>query len=180
MATALEIREVEKLSLSQAGLVEAYSRGLLLQEKGWMLYPAASWDEPAILAFVGEKCVAGVNWSVGKNDGRASVDFAWCSPDHPKALTACLLRFRKRLQEDPPTWLSFTSHRGNHPMEKLVSKLGLVPHSQSYRVPESFYRAKGEMRKVAQPNILARVWAAIKGVEAERNEAKWRQRSEGL
>jgi predicted DNA-binding transcriptional regulator len=142
----MEIREVEKLCHSNEGLLDAYRRGLMLQEKGWVLYPAASWDSPAILAFDDDKCVAGVNWSI--NDSRrACVDFAWCSPESPKALMACLLRFRSKLRELKPEEVSFTCHVGNAPMEKLVAKMALRPHSQTYRVPTAYYAKRDEPPK---------------------------------
>lgn len=163
--TTLRVEEVEKLSLSPPGLLEAYRCGLMLQEKGWMLYPAASWDAPAILAFENDRCVAGINWSKSDSDNHAAVDFAWCSPDRPDALTACLLRFRRLLRAHPPAWLSFTCHTGNAPMEKLVERMRLRPHSRSYRVPSSYYAAK-DAKPQPQSKLRAMLLSALKSVEA--------------
>lgn len=154
------LRDVEKLAHSREGLVAAYRAGMILQEKGWMMYPAAGWKDPAILAFVGDECVAGLNVTRDEDDHGANVGFAWCSPDHPMALVACLLRLRRKLREDPPTWLSFTCHKGNKPMEKLVTRLKLEPHSMSYRVPKSFY----ERRK--SPKSKRPFWSRLKSAAA--------------
>ena len=168
IAGRFEIREVEKLCKSQDGLLDAYRSGMALQEKGWVNYPAASWDEPAILAFVDDRCVAGINYSRNEDEDRVTVDFAWCSPDHPKALSACLLRFRKVLQKALPTSLNFTCHVGNAPMEKLVAKLGLSPRSQSYRVPATFYQAKlARPKPGAKAKVLGMVLSALRAVEAK-------------
>jgi hypothetical protein len=165
MGREMEIREVDKLALCHDGLRAAYRAGMILQEKGWMLWPAAAWKQPAVLAFVGDRCVAGVNWSIDEDDGSATVSFAWCSPEHHSALTACLLRLRKRLRESPPTWLSFTCHKGNGPMEKLVQRLKLEPHSFSYRVPGSFYQAKECEAREHKP-LLSRIREAYRALVA--------------
>jgi hypothetical protein len=161
----MEVREVEKLALCREGLTSAYRAGMILQEKGWTMYPAPSWKEPAVLAFAGETCVAGVNWSRDENDGSANVDFAWCSPDHPTALTSCLLRLRERLRQTPPSWLSFTCHRGNEPMEKLVGRLKLEQHSAHYRVPKDFYEQKRPAEGTKTPfiNRLRNAVVALRG-----------------
>jgi hypothetical protein len=52
-------------------------------------------------------------------------------------------------------------------MQKLVDHLRLAPHSQTYRVPESFYRERRERPTVKGPNMFTRIWAAILNAESK-------------
>lgn len=163
----LELREVEKLALCREGMTSAYRAGMILQEKGWMLFPAASWNRPAILAFDGETCVAGVNWSRDDDDGSACVNFAWCAPEKPAALALCFLRFRASLRKHPPSWLSFTCHDGNEQMQQLVRRMKLRPHSHSYRVPSEFFESKETGKGVSFFGRLREAVSAFINQEAQ-------------
>jgi hypothetical protein len=162
--TQLRIEEVEKLCLSHAGLLEGYRRGLLLQEKGWVLYPAVSWDKPAVLAFDGDQCVAGVNWDIDDTDNEATVRFAWCRPTHPRALLACFMRLRHLLRKANPTSVTFIYHEGNDQMARLVVKLGMTPFSHRYRVPPHFYTKATPPPPPRWKELLLK---ALKGLEAK-------------
>lgn len=129
----LRIVEVDKLCKSRVGLTAAYKAGFELQEKGWMRYPAASWERPAILIFDGAECVAGVNYSVNEDHCSVSIDFAFCTT--PKALALALLRFRRLIKALPCEELEFACHPGNEQMMKAVRMLGLQPKTLSFSVP---------------------------------------------
>jgi hypothetical protein len=100
-----------------------------------MNWQAAGWDSPAIVAMHDGKCVAGINYSIDEKQLIAHVDFAFCNGEHPSAFAACLLRARKKIAAAKLREVRFAMHRGNAPMEKLVRKLKLQPHSLSFRVP---------------------------------------------
>jgi len=127
------ITEVDKLCQSQVGMTAAYRAGLLLQENGWMRFPPACWDKPAILALEGERCIAGINCSEDLDDGVFAVHFAWCT--EPQALAVLLLRLRQKLRNTACTNLTFTYHEGNVAMARIARLLNAVPHSHTYRMP---------------------------------------------
>jgi hypothetical protein len=116
-------------------MTAAYRFGLSLQEKGWMRYPAASWNKPAILAFEGTECVGGVNYEFDEDDLTASVLFAFCAPSHPAALNVLLRRFRAIVRDTSAEEIRFTCHAGNEQMARAVRLLKLEPTSISYRMP---------------------------------------------
>jgi hypothetical protein len=128
------IVELEKLSQSQAALTAAYKASIFLQEQGWIRYPAASWKDPAIVIMIDGACVAGVNYTADDDDLILSVNFAWCTPEHPMALTQALLRFRAKFKGGRYDRVAFTCHEGNEPMRRLVEAMSLRRHSSSYRV----------------------------------------------
>ncbi len=131
----MEIRELPKLCNSQVALTAAYKGGFCLQEAGWMRYPAASWDEPAIIAMVGDQCVAVLNYGEKEDDLYVNVSFAFCDPAHPRALVAVLSRFRAKFRGSKFERITFTCHNGNTQMAKAVALLGLTPKSMSYEMP---------------------------------------------
>lgn len=130
----MEIIELKKLSQHQAGMTSAYRRSLFLMDAGWMRFPAASWDKPAIIALADGDCIAGINWSEDDVIMRLTIDFAWCEPGHPKALALVLLRFRAKFKGSDFQEVGFTCHDGNEPMAKAVRVLGLSPVSRNYRM----------------------------------------------
>lgn len=131
----MRVFEIEKLCRSQEGITAAYRAGLYLQEQGWMRFPASSWDKPAILAFDGDRCVAGINFSEDLDDGALNVNFAWCSS--PKALALILLRIRQRLRSSACSTLTFTYHEGNAQMARVARLVKAAPHSHTYHLPIS-------------------------------------------
>lgn len=135
VAVPIVIKELAKLCNSQVALTAAYKGGFCLQEKGWMRYPAASWDEPAIIAMVGDKCVAVLNYAEKEDDMYVNVSFAFCDAEHPRALVAVLSRFRSKFRGSKFERITFTCHNGNTQMAKAVALLGLTPRSMSYEMP---------------------------------------------
>lgn len=131
----LRTEALECLAHNEVALKEGYRCGRILEDKGWMQWPAASWDEPAVVAFEGDKCVAGLNYSYNEKTRVVTVDFAWCSPEYPKALMLCLLGFRKALRAKPTNRVAFSHHVGNEAMAKLVRKLRIPPKMIRYEVP---------------------------------------------
>jgi hypothetical protein len=148
----IQLREFPKLCHSQAGITAAYKFGLGLQEKGWMRYPAASWDKPAILAFDGEKCVGGINYVFDEDDLTVNVNFAFCAPSHPLALNLLLRRFRSVVRDTAADEIQFTCHAGNEQMARAVKLLGLKPSSMSFRMP---------VRRPTPPSTKRGIWQSI-------------------
>jgi hypothetical protein len=134
-AAPIVIKELAKLCNSQVALTAAYKGGFCLQENGWMRYPAASWDEPAIVAMVGDKCVAVLNYAEKEDDLYVNVSFAFCDAAHPRALVGVLSRFRSKFRGSKFERITFTCHNGNTQMAKAVALLGLAPKSMSYEMP---------------------------------------------
>jgi hypothetical protein len=132
---SLQIREVPKLSHSQVGITAAYKASMVLQEKGWMRYPACGWDKPAILAFADADCVGALNYEFDDDDLTATVRFAFCAPGHPQALSALLSRFRQIVRDSTVEEICFTCHAGNDAMARAVRIFRLSPVSMSYRMP---------------------------------------------
>jgi hypothetical protein len=133
--SGLRVIEIERLCHSEAVSKAAFSASNILIEKGFIRWPAACWDEPAIAVIDGNRCVAAINWSRDDKQRYASVDFAFCDGSKPQALAMCILRARKRLAEAGIHEVRFAHHEGNEQMAKLAHKLRLRPHSISYRVP---------------------------------------------
>jgi hypothetical protein len=131
----MEIVELERLCHSEAASKAAFSASNILIEKGFIRWPAACWDEPAIVVMDCDKCVAGINWSKDEKQRSATVEFAFCDQSTPAAFAMALLRARKRVAEAGLGEIRFAMHHGNEPMQKLAAKLKLKPHSLSFRVP---------------------------------------------
>jgi hypothetical protein len=131
----IRLIELAKLSQSHEALTAAYRGGFVLQERGWMRYPAACWDKPAIVAMVGERCVGVFNYHEEEDELYLSVDFAFADPARPAALAAMLARFRAKYRGSRFESIRFTCHQGNEQMAKAVSVMGLTPVSSSYRMP---------------------------------------------
>ncbi|MFZ3484262.1 hypothetical protein [Sphingomonas sp. 3-13AW] len=137
MAAKLEIVELPKLANSQAAMVAAYRASLILIESGWMRYPAARWDQPAIVVMAGEVCAGGISYSEDRDDLALNVDFAFAAPDYPGALALLLTRLRGKLAGSGLHEVRFSCHEGNELMARAVRILGAKPHSHAYRVPLS-------------------------------------------
>lgn len=131
----IRIVELDRLCHDATVSKAAFRAGNLLIESGWIQWPAPCWDEPVIAAMDGDECVAGINWSKDEKQLYAAVEFAFCDNKRPQALAMCLLRARKRADEAGLKEIRFAHHSGNEPMEKLVRRLRLKPHSLSFRVP---------------------------------------------
>src|SRR6188768_3081353 len=116
----MRLAEVEKLSHDQVGIAAAYRAGVILHDRGWVRYPAHSWDKPAILAYEGDRCVGGINFAEDDDDLTMRVHFAWCDPDFPAALVAMLALFRRRIRASRCRDVQFTFHEGNEPMAKAA------------------------------------------------------------
>lgn len=140
--------EVAKLTQSKLGITAAYKAGLCLQEKGWMRYPAASWDKPAILAFADEQCVGGVNYEIDEDERAVTILFAFCGERVPKALPKLLLVFRNKIRQTECEEIRFTCHPENEQMTKAVRVLGIAPHSLSYRMPADRLKSRAKARAI--------------------------------
>jgi hypothetical protein len=134
--TSIRIVEVEKLTRSKVGMTAAYRAGFMLQEKGWIHHFPSDWSKPAILAFVGDQCVGGLNYEHESDNLRLVILFAWSDRDQPKALAAMLLKLRWLVRSWEFDEISFTCHPGNEAMMKAVGMLGLQPFSMTYHVPK--------------------------------------------
>ncbi len=131
----IEIVELAKLAQSQKALTAAYRLGLPLQEAGWMLFPAAHWDKPAIVAMDGGRCVAGLNYTADEDDRTLTINFAFAEPSHPRALAVLLLRFRSKFRGSMYEHVGFVCHAGNLAMAKAVEALKPELRSMAYRFP---------------------------------------------
>lgn len=131
---AIEIGHVEKLAYNHAALTEAHRQGFHLQERGLMHFPPACWDQPALIASVGGRPVALVNYSISDTTFIASIDFAFCLPEYPKALTKALLVFRCLMRRDSRvSEVRFTYHAGNEAMHKAGHLLRAEIHSTTFK-----------------------------------------------
>jgi hypothetical protein len=130
----MNIVKLEKLSNSQSAITSAYRASLILQEAGWTRYPAARWDMPAIVAFDGARCIAGINYSENENELIFGIDFAWCEKSHPMALVALVNRIRTIMRDSKCIEFEFTCHEGNNEMARLVRLIKATPVSHTYRM----------------------------------------------
>lgn len=131
----IRLVELAKLSQSQEALTAAYRGGLVLQERGWLRFPAACWDQPAIVAMAGDQCVGVLNYREVEDELYVSVDYAFAEPGHPVALATMLARFRSKYRGSRFESIRFGCHAGNAPMAKAVAALGLKPVFSSYTMP---------------------------------------------
>jgi hypothetical protein len=127
------IVELEKLSHDQEVITACYREGLKLQEAGWMRYPPACWDQPAIAAVIDGRCVACVNYEIQPDEKVVAIRFAFCSPDHPHLLAKCLLIWRGKMVAEGIKVATFTYHAGNEAMHKAGLLLRAELASMSYR-----------------------------------------------
>jgi hypothetical protein len=127
------IVELEKACQDQSVLTALYREGLFLQERGFMRFPAAGWNEPAVAALVDGKCVAAVNYEIAEDEKRATILFAFCLPSHPQMLARCLLIWRGRLKDRGINEVRFTYHAGNEAMQKAGQLLRAELFASTFR-----------------------------------------------
>lgn len=130
----MEIKIIERLCHDPAISGATYEASVSLISRGFIQWPAPSWDAPTIAVMDAGQCVAAINYSHDDKQKTANIDFAFCAPTHPKALVLAVLSARKIFRAMAVRYVTFTHHHGNAEMEKLVAKLRLKPHSLSYRV----------------------------------------------
>jgi hypothetical protein len=130
----MEIKILERLCHDQAISGATYEASVCLISKGFIQWPAPTWDAPTIAVIDAGECVAAINYSHDEKQQTTNIDFAFCAPSHPKALAVAVLAARRTFRAMQVRYVTFTHHHGNTEMEKLVAKLRLKPHSLSYRV----------------------------------------------
>jgi hypothetical protein len=169
----LRVVELPKLCNSQAAMTAAYRASMILIEQGWMRYPAARWDQPAIAVMDGATCVAGVSFSEDRDERAFSVDFAFSDPAHPVAFTLLLQRIRSKVVGGDFDEVRFACHEGNEPMRRAVNILGARVFSHSYRMPvAALSRSSRPPPPVAQRSAPGE-WD-VRGEADQRNKRGWK------
>ena len=170
---ALRIVELSKLANSQAAMTAAYRAALILMERGWMRYPAARWDQPAIVVMAGEVCGGGISYSEDRDDLALNVDFAFADPAYPGALALLLTRLRTKVTESGAQEVRFTCHEGNEQMARAVRILGAKPSSHSYRMPVADLHRRRDRSTVPAEQPPPGSWEFM-GHGDDRNRRGWK------
>lgn len=131
----MNVVEVARLCKNQAALTAAYRHSLPLQEKGWLTFPAVSWDQPAFIALDGDMVVGLLSFSEDHDNNEVDIRFAFTEPGYPRALAMLLMRLRRKYAGSDFRAIAFSHHVDNEPMAKAARALKASPLGRSYRMP---------------------------------------------